>query len=162
MTHNMKTKQLFFLFSFLFFLKANAQQSLNTAGGDATGSNGKISYTIGQIDYVSVTGSTGSVSQGVQQPFEIFTLGTDDFPTIILQAIVYPNPTTSNINLIIENYSIDNLRYNLYDIQGRSIFSQKITHQETNITLEKLQSANYFLQVLDNNKTLKTFKIIKN
>ena len=162
MTHNMKTKQLFFLFSFLFFLKANAQQSLNAAGGDATGSNGKISYTIGQIDYVSATGSNGSVSQGVQQPFEIFTLGTDDFPTIILQAIVYPNPTSSNINLIIENYSIDNLHYNLYDIQGRSIANQKITQQGTNITMENLQSANYFLQVFDNNKTLKTFKIIKN
>ena len=162
MTHNMKTKQLFFLFSFLFFLKANAQQSLNAAGGDATGSNGKISYTIGQIDYVSATGSNGSVSQGVQEPFEIFTLGTDDFPNIILQAIVYPNPTSSNINLIIENYSIDNLHYNLYDIQGRSIANQKITQQETNITMENLQSANYFLLVLDNNKTLKTFKIIKN
>jgi hypothetical protein len=162
MTHNMKTKQLFFLFSFLFFLKANAQQSLNAAGGDATGSNGKISYTIGQIDYVSATGSNGSVSQGVQQPFEIFTLGTDDFPNIILQAIVYPNPTSSNINLIIENYSIDNLHYNLYDIQGRSIANQKIIQQETNITMENLQSANYFLQVFDNNKTLKTFKIIKN
>jgi len=158
----MKTKQLFFLFSFLFFLKANAQQSLNAAGGDATGSNGKISYTIGQIDYVSATGSNGSVSQGVQQPFEIFTLGTDDFPNIILQAIVYPNPTSSNINLIIENYSIDNLHYNLYDIQGRSIANQKITQQETNITMENLQNANYFLQVFDNNKTLKTFKIIKN
>jgi len=162
MTHNMKTKQLFFLFSFLFFLKANAQQSLNAAGGDATGSNGKISYSIGQIDYVSATGSNGSVSQGVQQPFEIFTLGTDDFPNIILQAIVYPNPTSSNINLIIENYSIDNLHYNLYDIQGRSIANQKITQQETNITMENLQNANYFLQVFDNNKTLKTFKIIKN
>ena len=162
MTHNMKTKQLFFLFSFLFFLKANAQQSLNAAGGDATGSNGKISYTIGQIDYVSATGSNGSVSQGVQEPFEIFTLGTDDFPNIILQAIVYPNPTSSNINLIIENYSIDNLHYNLYDIQGRSIANQKITQQGTNITMENLQSANYFLQVFDNNKTLKTFKIIKN
>lgn len=158
----MKTKQLFFLFSFLFFLKANAQQSLNAAGGDATGSNGKISYSIGQIDYVSATGSNGSVSQGVQQPFEIFTLGTDDFPNIILQAIVYPNPTSSNINLIIENYSIDNLHYNLYDIQGRSIANQKITQQGTNITMENLQSANYFLQVFDNNKTLKTFKIIKN
>ena len=162
MTHNMKTKQLFFLFSFLLFLKANAQQSLNAAGGDATGSNGKISYSIGQIDYVSATGSNGSVSQGVQQPFEIFTLGTDDFPNIILQAIVYPNPTSSNINLIIENYSIDNLHYNLYDIQGRSIANQKITQQGTNITMENLQSANYFLQVFDNNKTLKTFKIIKN
>jgi hypothetical protein len=158
----MKTKQLFFLFSFLFFLKANAQQSLNAAGGDTIGSNGKISYSIGQIDYVSATGSNGSVSQGVQQPFEIFTLGTDDFPNIILQAIVYPNPTSSNINLIIENYSIDNLHYNLYDIQGRSIANQKITQQETNITMENLQNANYFLQVFDNNKTLKTFKIIKN
>jgi hypothetical protein len=159
----MKTiTKIFFLFSFFYFLNSNAQQSLNAAGGDATGSNGKISYSIGQIDYVSATGSNGSVSQGVQQPFEIFTLGTDDFPNIILQAIVYPNPTSSNINLIIENYSIDNLHYNLYDIQGRSIANQKITQQETNITMENLQNANYFLQVFDNNKTLKTFKIIKN
>jgi hypothetical protein len=99
----MKTKILFFLIPFLFFLKGNAQQSVNAGGGNATGSNGNLSYTIGQIDYVSATGSNGSVSQGVQQPLEIFTLGKDDFPNIMLQATVYPNPTTSVINLRIEN-----------------------------------------------------------
>ena len=147
----------------LFLLLLNfafAQKSVVATGGNATGTGGTASFSVGQISYKSPTGNT--VSDGVQQPFEIFTLGTDDFPTIILQAIVYPNPTSSNINLIIENYSIDNLHYNLYDIQGRSIANQKITQQGTNITMENLQSANYFLQVFDNNKTLKTFKIIKN
>lgn len=157
----MKTKILFLLFSFIFFLKGNAQQSVNAGGGDATGSNGKVSYTIGQIDYVSATGSNGSVSQGVQQPLEIFTLGKDDFPNIILQATVYPNPTTSVINLKIDNYSLDNLQYNLYDILGKNIANEKITNEETSISMENLPNANYFLQVLENNKTLKTFKIIK-
>ena len=139
-----------------------AQQSVNALGGDATGSNGKVSYSIGQIDYVSATGSNGSISQGVQQPFEIFTLGTNDFPTITLQAIVYPNPTTSSINLKIVNYALENLQYNLYDILGKSIATQKISQEETTINMENLGKAIYFIQILDNNKTIKTFKIIKN
>ena len=48
------------------------------------------------------------------------------------------------------------------DINGRQIQKQKITLTETPIQLENLASAIYMLQVLDKNKLLKTFKIIKN
>ena len=158
----MNTKIQLMMLLLLSFGFSNAQQAIDASGGDAIGTNGKVSYSIGQVAYVSATGSNGSVSQGVQQPFEIFTLGTDHFPTIILQALVYPNPTSANVILKMENYSLENASIQLYDIQGRTVIEQKISQNETSITMENLAASNYILQVLDNKKPIKSFKIIKN
>jgi Secretion system C-terminal sorting domain len=155
----MNKLRLFLLFSISY---AHAQQSLNASGGNGTGTGGSISFTVGQIDYVSATGSNGSISQGVQQPFEIFTLGNNDYPTIQLQAIVFPNPTNENVNLSITNFSLENLEYDLYDVTGKLISHQKITENETLISMEYLSAGNYFIAVIENDKKLKTFKIIKN
>jgi hypothetical protein len=40
------------------------------AGGEATGSGGSVSYSVGQVVYTTNTGINGSVAQGVQQPYE--------------------------------------------------------------------------------------------
>lgn len=138
-----------------------AQQSVNSSGGNAAASNGSFSYSVGQIDYVFSNSSNGSVSQGVQQAFEIFTLEADSFPTITLQAVVYPNPTVNNLTLKIDNYPTENLSIQLYDVLGKVVFQQKIMQNETSIMMEKLQATNYFLTVSDNDKAIKTFKIIK-
>jgi hypothetical protein len=49
----------------------NAQTGIAAGGGNATGSGGSVSYSIGQVFYMMNTGTTGSVLQGVQQPWEI-------------------------------------------------------------------------------------------
>lgn len=152
-------KNLFFLL--LVLAKANAQQATLSAGGTATGSGGSVSYSIGQIDYVTATGTGGTATQGVQQPFEIVTLSGEEFTEITLQMVVYPNPTSSFVNLKIDNYNYQDLNYQIIDLNGREIANQKITSSETSINLENLPNAIYLLQVNDNNKTLKTFKIIK-
>ena len=149
------------LFFGAFVSKLYAQQSVNASGSNVTGSGGNASYTVGQIDYTSTTGSGGNASQGVQQPYEIFTLGTDNFPNINVMMLVYPNPTTTRVNLKIENYTSDHLVYTLFDMRGREIITNKVTQNETQIQMENLASATYLLNVLDNNKLLKTFKIIK-
>ena len=140
----------------------NAQQSINASGGNASGSNGSVSYSVGQVFYESALGSNGSILQGVQHPFEIFILGTDAFSNSILQASVYPNPTTAYANLKITNYPMEYLEFHLYDILGKLIISEKILHEETSISMMSLPTGTYLLQVAENNKTLKTFKIIKN
>ncbi|WP_394758658.1 T9SS type A sorting domain-containing protein, partial [Flavobacterium sp.] len=114
------------------------------------------------IDYIAATGTTGSVSQGLQQPFEISTLSGEEFTQIKLQMMVFPNPTTSFVNLKIENYDFQDLTYQLFDINGREISNQKITNTETKIPLENLSSAIYFLKVSENSKIIKTFRIVKN
>ena len=98
----------------------------------------------------------------MQQPYEFFTLGKDDFPEIQLLMTVYPNPTKSSINLNIQNYSFENLNYQLFDLNGRQIQSQKISNKDTQIQMENLASAIYLLNVTAHSKTLKTFRIIKN
>lgn len=156
------TPLLLLLILFVGFNKIQAQQAVLASGGNATGSGGSISYSIGQIDYITATGTTGSVSQGLQQPFEISTLSGAEFTQIKLEMLVYPNPTTTNVNLKIENYDFQDLNYQIFDINGREISNQKITNTETTISLENLNAAIYFLTVYDNKKAIKTFKIIKN
>jgi hypothetical protein len=144
-----------------------AQNAAVAGGGNATGSTGTVSYSIGQIAQSFSAASNGSVSEGLQQPFEISTLGNDDFPTITLEMSVYPNPTTTNVTLKISDFSLEKLSYQLFDITGKQIANEQVTNSETSISLENLNAAIYLLQVIDSNeaisnKTIKTFKIIKN
>ena len=48
-----------------------AQESVNATGGNALGSGGSVSYSVGQLTYQTHVGTNGSVAEGVQQPFEI-------------------------------------------------------------------------------------------
>jgi hypothetical protein len=159
----MKTKRLLLLLLFGFFIQnALGQKSVVASGGNATGTGGKVSYSIGQVAYTTATGTGGKVTQGVQQPFEIVTLGTDNFPEITVTMAVYPNPTTSLVNLTVDNFDFEKLQFYLTDINGKQLQSRKIIDAETQIEMENLPQAIYFLNVLHNNKTLKTFRIIKN
>ena len=140
----------------------SAQQSAAVSGGQATGSGGTLSFSIGQVAYTSATGSGGTITQGVQQPFEIITLGTDNFSEITLIMSVFPNPTSSFVNLKVDNYNFENLAFYLMDISGKQLQTQKIDSSETQIQMENLPQAIYFLNVIDNNKQIKSFKINKN
>lgn len=48
-----------------------AQVNMTASGGNATGSLGTVSYSVGQVVYTTNIGAPGSVTQGVQQPYEI-------------------------------------------------------------------------------------------
>lgn len=138
-----------------------AQSNIVATGGDANSTQGSVSYSIGQIDYLSISGTGGTVNQGVQQPFEIFVLGNDDYKEITLEAIVYPNPTPSNIILKLENLEFGDLYFVLYDLTGRNLQEGKVLTERTNIVMEGYNSAAYFLSIINDKGTLKTFKIIK-
>lgn len=156
-------KQLFLFLLFGFLIpKIHSQNAVVVSGGDATGSGGKVSYSVGQIAYTYASGSNGSVSQGEQQPFEISTLGVDNFPTITLEMSLYPNPTSTNATLKIQDLDSENLTYQLFDVRGKQISESKISNSETQINMESFNAAIYFLEVKNQNKTIKNFKIIKN
>jgi len=140
-----------------------AQEAIPASGGNASGSGGALSYSVGQLVYTTNTGTSGSVAQGVQQPYEISEVtGIEEVKGITLQCSAYPNPATDYVKLKVENYETKNLTYWLYDINGKLLESKKIDGSETFINMEILVPATYFLKVIDNNKEVKTFKIIKN
>jgi hypothetical protein len=143
------------------FTAATAQDAVPAAGGDATGVGGSAAYSVGQVVYTSVSG-TGSVNQGVQQPYVIIATGVNNHPDIHLSMSVYPNPSITFITLNLGKLDFLNMSYQLLDVQGKLVASEKITSSESMIKMEEYAAGNYFLKVLDFSTDLKTFQIIKN
>ena len=141
---------------------AQAQESANSSGGDATGSGGTVAYSIGQVVYSTNTGGSGSVAQGVQHAYEIFTVGIKE-TELNISLTSFPNPTTENLTLQISDYNNEKLSYQLFDIQGKQLSNGQVKAQQTLIDMNGLPSATYFINVVNQeNKNVQSFKIIKN
>jgi hypothetical protein len=142
---------------------ALAQEAKPASGGDASGSGGSVSYTVGQVLYTTNTGTKGSVAEGVQQPYEVSVLvGIEKVKDITLMCTVYPNPATDLLFLEIEIADNENLFFQLYDMLGKLLVSKKLVDIRTTIPMANLAPATYFLKVRNNQRVVKTFKIIKN
>ncbi|PQB07940.1 hypothetical protein BST83_12870 [Polaribacter filamentus] len=140
---------------------AHAQETIPASGGEATGSGGSSSYTIGQVFYTTNTATTGGVSQGVQHPFEFQTLSNPALTTVKVTAVTYPNPTSDYVILKISDSTLDTLSYTLFDVTGKAISNGIITNGDTQIAMQQLAIGIYILKVNRHNQELKTFKIIK-
>lgn len=144
-------------------MELHAQEAISASGGDASGSVGSVSYSVGQVVYTTNTGTTGFVAQGVQQPYEISVVTSlEKVDGINLVLTAYPNPTNDFLTIKIENYNTERLVYKLYDATGKLIKNKKTEGKETTISMENIVPAIYFMKITDNNKEVKTFKIIKN
>lgn len=142
-------------------ITAQAQQATNAVGGDASGSGGTVAYSIGQVFYTTNTNASGTVNQGVQQPHEIFTVGINK-TELSISLLAFPNPTVNNLTLQIQDYHNKKLLYHLYDVQGKLLNSGQVTTQQTLINTDHLPSSTYILNITQQNKTIESFKIIKN
>jgi hypothetical protein len=140
-----------------------AQENINSAGNNATGTGGSVSYSIGQVVYHTLIGTNSSIAEGVQQPYEISVIsGVSDSKAINLSLVAFPNPTTDLLTLSFNEQSLTNLTYQLLDLNGKLLRSEKITGNQTTIEMSNLATSTYFLKVIHNNTEIKTFKIVKN
>lgn len=150
----------------MFSMSISAQKAIVVSGGDISDANFSVSYSIGQTSQEKVENSSGLLNQGVQQPFEIFSiqpLGIEDYQNTNIKMLVYPNPTVSFINLSISNIEITDATYSLFDLQGKLLINSKINSSQTHVEMRDYPVSTYFLRVQDKNgEILKTFKIIKN
>lgn len=160
----MKKSKIFILLLLITLTQAkiSAQESVNATGSNASGSGGSASYSVGQVVYTTSTGANGSMAQGVQQPYEVSVVtAIDEAIGINLSVSTYPNPTTDNLTLEIKNFEYSDLTYHLFDINGRLLQSEKITELQTEIIMGNLVTATYFVKVMQANREIKIFKIIK-
>ncbi len=139
----------------------HAQKAVLVAGGDASGNGGSSSFSIGQLNYITTEGTDGSVAQGVQQAYEIsVALGVEE-DWINLEVSAFPNPTADYLTLRVEDISGKNLSYQLYDMNGKVLDASSIKDTQSTINMIDYVPAGYFLRILNNEKEVKTFKIIK-
>ena len=140
-----------------------AQSSNPASGGNATGTGGSVSYSVGQIVYTTNIGTNGTVSQGIQQPYEISVVtAIKNTGEIILECLVFPNPTMGQVKLVVKTKDFGNLRFQLYNLNGVRIQDKKIDNEEIEIFMNNFLPSIYILKVLSGNREIKTFKIIKN
>jgi hypothetical protein len=191
----MKIKRIGLLALLLFVLglaEMRAQQATPAAGGTASSAGRSVSFTLGQVFYFTRKGPGSSVSQGVQQSYDISTVFEipeamgitlfyppdlspgDEVITDNIDAqgdnqlmLVYPNPTAEYVKLKVEGYPTADLEYRLYDSAGKGLRAGKLEGAETYIDMSNQINAAYFLKVVHKRHNsfpneLKTFKIVKN
>ena len=159
-------KQIPLLVTFLafFWVTGSAQSAIVPVGGDAQSNNGSVSYTVGQIAVQTANNSSSiSVAEGVQQPYEILTVGVDDYPQITLNAVVYPNPTENLAQLQLNGFDIptDVLRAILYDGNGKMLQTLPVTEDLTSFRIGQYATGTYYLELRDGKRVLKTFKVVR-
>ncbi len=153
------------LFLLIMFLArgVNAQSGIHSAGIESTGSNGKVSASIGQV-FVN-TNSSGSyfMVEGVQQPYEISIItSNEEFHEIASQITVFPNPFIDAVNINFENGPGSDKSYVLVDMNGKPVRQGVINADETMIDGVFLAKGTYILSILNGDAIAKSFKIIKN
>jgi len=147
---------------FVMLIAGYTQEAVVVSGKTVSSTAGSVSYSVGQVVYTTITGNGGSVAQGVQQPYEIFVAtAIPEAAGIDLKMSAYPNPVTDHLTLKISDYESDDLYYRLFDMNGKLLKMKKVTESQTQVIMQDLKPAVYFLKIIDNNKEIKTFKIIK-
>lgn len=135
-----------------------AQQNTVSSGGDATGSGGSVSFSIGQVDYNHASSSSGEVNQGVQQPYELFLVSLEE---ALAEAIsVFPNPFTNQ--LILRVSEANGYHYRLLDASGRLVLEGNCQGTETAVDVSQLQSGNYQFTLFNASQQVLVYKLIKN
>ncbi|GAB4159382.1 MAG: zinc-dependent metalloprotease family protein [Winogradskyella sp.] len=90
------------------------------------------------------------------------TLSFNDIQTLDNTFSIYPNPNHGEFNVALSNPSSDRVIIQLYDINGRSIYSKTFNSSydfNTSIKLNNVQSGVYLIKVIDGTKHM-TRKLI--
>jgi len=142
-------------------LKLNAQNAFTGAGNNAFGAGGSVSYSMGQVAYETSSNINGSISTGVQQAFEIFSV--DIFEQVFedFSISVYPNPSSGKITLVTSTLNYEDLSYQISDLNGKYIASNILNLKTNIIDMLELPTSIYFITILKDGIKIKTFKILK-
>ncbi len=146
---------------FLFVFGSKAQSVIASAGGEGTVGTWNINYTIGET-FVSTYPIGGNMlTEGFHQPYYVMVAIKELFN--IGEVKVYPNPTTSILQIQFDKISIENIEVKLFDLSGKSILASKTLNSNTwQADISYLPSATYILIVNDIVKhKANSYKIIK-
>lgn len=120
----------------------------------------RISQSIGQGSVIGTHQSNGYViRQGYQQPLDgKVRIETVDYE---LDAQVFPNPFSRNINITFSKLLKDDISITLYDITGKVIHTQQVLlATQIEVSLHNIEAGTYFLKVTSGKKYFHT-KLIK-
>lgn len=162
---NTKMKVNFFLWLLVcLYAPLIAQQGVVSTGGDILSTSGSVAFSIGQTAYLTIDGETGSVHQGLQQPYTFTIVGVEDLREDIAISL-FPNPASGTVYVQLtppdKQYVQERFTALLYDFNGKLLLNQKLPNEINPIAIDQLTSANYLLQVWQGTTFIKSFTFSK-
>jgi hypothetical protein len=148
--------------AFLACISLQAQESINAGGGDTTDPEITIAYSIGQVFSEPVIYTEGSLTPGIQQPYEISLVSALPEMNADLQIRAYPNPATDYLLLSFPGYRKAAHTMRLIDSSGKNIYMDEVKEELSRLEMQSLSPGTYFLQIASKEQIIQLFKIIKN
>ena len=152
-------KKGFFLIPILAASQLAAQSAVVASGGDAVSSSGSVSFSIGQISNAQATASTGSLSEGVQQPFEFFEVTVNE----VLREIgisLFPNPALTDVMIELPTFQ-EGIVARFYSSNGSLIEEVNIFSKSTSVNVRNWAASTYYMQLSDSSGNTSTYKLVK-
>ncbi|MEO7175441.1 MAG: T9SS type A sorting domain-containing protein [Saprospiraceae bacterium] len=147
--------------SLLLSTAAFGQSGLVSSGGNGTGAGGKISFSIGQVLDQSSNSATKSISEGVQQPFEIQISTGVKLGNLPFEVSVFPNPSSSEIQILRSSDQYQSAQASFYDLSGHLLLQQEMTESTTKINLQPFPAGIYTLRISLKYYGEQTFQVVK-
>lgn len=155
----------FIITAFIFLVSSATCFSQAVIGGAGTyheSSNGySLAWTLGEP--VTETGENQDqyLTQGFHQSsFTLVYTGDKEKPE--LNVSVYPNPVADQVTVEFGKQPDEDMRYNLFDLSGRSVFSGRISSSSNRINMSGLANAQYLLIIHSNSSEFReTYKLQK-
>jgi hypothetical protein len=138
-------------------LFVHSQVAVVSVGGHILSTSGSVSYTVGQIDYTSITGSFVVLYLGVQQVYDPYVTSIDENTDIS----IWPNPVSTTLNIDVKSVNNLGILYQLYTVDGKLLVSKQSADNRTSLNMMNYAQGVYVLMVRYSNKRTLKFKIIK-
>ena len=154
----------YFIFSILLLFnsfKFYSQQNTVASGGNYIGANGSMSFSVGQIDYLNIDNASGNVNQGVQQPYQILDNSVNESDNTF-EITIGPNPSFDVLIVQADFSKMNGIQGFITDQNGKMVKERQNLSLNPSFKLNDLSSGHYFLQIENEQKLIKSYKIIKN
>jgi hypothetical protein len=160
MNHPVTILKNFSVLTFLFApILAGAQTATVASGGDAVSGSGSVSYSIGQIAVGNTTTPMASVNEGIQQPYEFFTVHIDE-PLQDISISLFPNPTLSEVVIQIPSSELD-LTASFFSSDGNLVQQIQLAGARTAVNMSDWSASTYLVQITNSKGNTAAYKLIK-
>ncbi len=146
------------------FSQENNQAVIAAAGDVSKSSNLVLEWTLGEAVVETASSSAALYTQGFHQP--LLEVQKIPAPNLVMKNIfhVFPNPTTSVLNIQLEDISEARLLVTLVDANGRVLINNEFPPKSNllKIDVKRFTHGTYFLRITDAKGAITgQFKVIK-
>ncbi len=139
---------------------SNGQQVISSAGEYFDNGTYSLSWTLGEPVIETYEQGGTKLTQGFQQPI-LVSVSIYEHPELNFDISAFPNPTSDFLNVVITNGTYDQMSYLLFDVTGKLLDSKQIVSEQTEVIFAHLPIAVYYVMIMQRDKELKTFKVVK-